>query len=81
MCTASWTTRTPLQAEALSIKMRGFLYAALRINDLNFPHIYNWIGKAKDNDLQFGLQDRNGTLGVNYISLIPAMIEGFKKQQ
>lgn len=69
--------------------------AALRINNLNFGYISNCIDKTKDNDLQVGLleqelqkiysalvkQDGSGTLSVNYISLIPVLIESIKEQQ
>ncbi|MEO5905090.1 MAG: tail fiber domain-containing protein [Saprospiraceae bacterium] len=58
-------------------------------------YTYNWIDKTKDNDLQFGLlaqevqkvypelvkQNAAGELSVNYIGLIPVLLESVKEQQ
>ncbi|MEO7264329.1 MAG: tail fiber domain-containing protein, partial [Ferruginibacter sp.] len=58
-------------------------------------YTYNWIDKSKDNDLQYGVlaqevqeifphlvkEDKEGMLSVNYMGLIPVMIESIKEQQ
>ena len=58
-------------------------------------YTYNWIDKARDNDLQIGVLAQevqkvypelvktaaDGTLSVNYNGLVPVLIEGMKEQE
>ena len=64
------------------------------IQQLN-GYTYNWKDKARDSSLQIGVlaqelqkvypqlvkQDEKGTLSVNYIGLVPVLIESVKEQQ
>ena len=65
-----------------------------KLQQLN-GYTYNWKDKTKDNDEQIGLiaqevqkvfpqlvkPNPNGDLSVNYIGLIPVLLEGIKEQQ
>jgi len=65
-----------------------------KIQKLN-GYTYNWIDESRDKDLQIGLlaqevqkiypqlvkQNENGDLSVNYMGLIPVLLEGMKEQQ
>ena len=87
-------TLTQNSDQRLKTNIRPLESSLQNIMQLN-GYTYNWKDKNRDNDQQIGVlaqelqkiypqlvkQDENGTLSVNYIGLVPVLLEGMKSQQ